>query len=429
MDVHLPAKFKPLTEPHRYKVLFGGRDAAKSWTIARILLLMGSARTLRILCAREIQKTIADSVHKLLSDQIKELGLGGFYQVKETSIIGQNHTEFMFAGLHQQTADNLKSYEGVDIAWCEEAHKVTKRSWGILIPTIRKDGSEIWVSFNPDMDTDDTYMRFVVATPPNTALIRVTWRDNPWRSKVLDQERETLKRADPQEYEHIYEGRCNVVVLGAIYAKEVTALIEGGRFRPCPWDPRLKVHAIWDMGWNDACTIIMGQRLTSEIRIIDYIEDNQRTVTDYCKQLDKLPYRWGKMWLPHDAGSTSRQTGKTDEKLIKEAGFQTHVGKRTDPNVGIKVARMIFPRVYIDNTEAECETGFRGPKRLLECLKRYKRHVPLTTNEPGDPVHDEYSHGADAFRELALSAEQMDNDDRSSSPNAVPWTQSVPGVM
>ena len=175
-----PKKLRFLFEPMRYKVAYGGRGSAKSWSFARTLLIQASRKPLRILCTREVQKSIRDSVHKLLSDQIQALGLGTFYDVQQAVIRGENGSEFIFAGLSDQTAESVKSFEGVDIAWVEEAQAVSDRSWGILIPTIRKDGSEIWVSFNPELDTDPTWLRFVENPPPDAVSVPVNYHDNPW---------------------------------------------------------------------------------------------------------------------------------------------------------------------------------------------------------------------------------------------------------
>ena len=157
-----PDKLNVLFNPVecRYRILYGGRGGAKSWGIARALLIKGAKTALRVLCAREFMTSMKDSVHKLLCDQIIELGLISFYEITQASIRGKNGTEFSFVGLKNNTA-NVKSFEGVDICWVEEAQTVSSRSWNILIPTIRKQDSEIWVSFNPELESDDTYQRFV----------------------------------------------------------------------------------------------------------------------------------------------------------------------------------------------------------------------------------------------------------------------------
>ena len=128
MHLRLPEKLGFLFEPYQYKVAYGGRGSGKSWSFARALLVQGYAEPLRILCTREIQKSIKDSVHRLLADQIKDLGLADFYEVLETVIRGKNGTEFVFAGLQTHTVESIKSYEGMDRVWIEEAHKVSKRS-------------------------------------------------------------------------------------------------------------------------------------------------------------------------------------------------------------------------------------------------------------------------------------------------------------
>lgn len=358
---------------------------------------------MRVLCAREIQRTIADSVHLLLSDQVEALGLSGHYRILESEIRGLNGTSFAFAGLRQQDAGKLKSFEGVDRCWVEEAQAVSKKSWDILIPTIRKDGSEIWISFNPELDSDDTYTRFVVNPPPGTVLINIGWRDNPWFPETLRLEKDHLEKVDPEAYQNVWEGKCRTTVEGAIYHREVTAAIESKRIRPVPYDPMLKVHTVWDLGWNDQMSIILVQRLGSELRVIDYIEDSHRTLVDYVAELQGKRYLWGTDFLPHDGAAKNYQTGKSAQEILQSQGRRVEIVPNTDVETGIKTARIVFPRVFFDETKAQ---------RLLNCLKRYRRVIPLTTNEPGAPLHDEHSHGADAFRYLCLVADRMRNEDK-----------------
>jgi phage terminase large subunit len=354
------------------------------------------------LCAREIQRTIADSVHRLISDQIAALGLEGHYRILETEIRGVNGTQFLFAGLRQQDIGKIKSLEGVDIVWCEEAQTITKKSWDVLIPTIRKPGSEIWITFNPELDTDDTYVRFVVRPPPDTLLINIGWQDNPWFPEVLEKERLHLKISDPDAYENVWEGKCRSSVDGAIYSREIADLVRDKRIRNVPRDPMLKVHTVWDLGWNDQTSIILCQRLHSEIRVIDYIEDSQKTLAEYVAMLQERKFNWGKDWLPHDGYSGDVKTGKSAAEILKGLGRSPMAVPKTDVESGIKAARMVFPRAYFDEVKAS---------RLLDCLKRYRRAIPVSTNEPASPMHDEYSHGADAFRYLALCVDKMGNED------------------
>jgi phage terminase large subunit len=408
MAYTLPPKLEPFEKrPARYKVAYGGRGSGKSWGVARLLLDFGTRSRLRVLCAREIMRTISESVHQLLRDQIGELGLSEFYSVTDNAIRGANGTEFYFAGLRSQDAHKLKSYEGVDICWVEEAQVVSKRSWDILLPTIRKPMSEIWVTFNPELDTDETYQRFVAHPPEQSVVVKMNYVDNPWFPEVLELERRTLLARDPEAHRNVWEGECRSAVEGAIYAKEVAALYESGRVRPCPYDPLLPVHTVWDLGWNDQTSIALVQR-ASEIRIIGYIEDSHRTLADYAAQLRALPYLWGQDWLPHDGRAKDYKSGKSAEEMMRAMQRDPRIVENLDIESGIKAARMIFPRVYID-PKAE---------RLLHCLKRYRRTINASTNEPGPPMHDEFSHGADCFRYLALCVDQMGNSKPVTDPYA-----------
>jgi phage terminase large subunit len=382
--------------------MYGGRGGGKSWAVARALLIMGYQKPLRVLCTRETQSSIKDSVHQLLADQIYELGLEAYYHVKETEIDGVNGSLFTFVGLRQQDIGKIKSYEGYDVAWVEEAAFVSEKSWSILIPTIRKPGSEIWITFNPELDTDPVYERFIVNTPPETRVMNINWRDNPWFPRELDLERKHLKKTDFDAYENVWEGKCRAAVDGAIYHKEVAAAIEGKRIKDVPYDPLLKVHAIFDLGFNDQTSIIFVQKSGSQIAVIDYLEDRHRTLDEYASEVKKKDYNLGTLWLPHDGAAKNLQTGMSPLQVMRRQGFDVRLVQTAKIEVGIKAARQVFAQCYFDEIKT---------KRLLECLKRYRRRIPTTTGEPSSPIHDEFSHGADAFRYMGLIAQQLSNDD------------------
>ena len=404
MPSQFPSKLKFLFEPNRYKVAYGGRGSGKSWGFARALLMQGTEKPMRILCAREIQKSIKQSVHTLLKDQIQALGLGQFYEVVETAIRGIDGTEFTFAGLATNTVESIKSFEGVDIVWIEEAQTVSKRSYDILIPTIRKPGSEIWVTFNPYMDTDDTYKRFIINKPNDAVVVKMNYNDNPWCPDVLERERARCKANNPEDYDNIWEGATKAAADGAIYHKEVRQAQEEGRITRVAPDRLLKTHIVMDLGWNDSMSIILCQRNLTEIRIIDYIEDDHRTLDSYSDQLKQLGHNWGTMYLPHDARNRDFKHGISSEEIMQRLGWDTEIVPKSDIETGIKLARMTFDRAYFDSVKAE---------RLIECLKNYRRGINQTTNEPGAPLHDEYSHGADAWRYLCAVVDSMSNEESS----------------
>jgi phage terminase large subunit len=394
-----PEKLQFLFEPHRYKVAYGGRGSGKSWSMARALLIKAANEPTRVLCAREIQKSIKQSVHTLLNDQIQSLGLGAFYEVLEAEIRGINGSTFSFTGLATNTVESIKSFEGCDIVWVEEAQTVSKKSWDILIPTIRKPNSEIWVSFNPNIDTDDTYKRFVVEPPENAKVVKVNYTDNPWFPDVLEDERQHSLKTNP-DYANIWEGDCKAAVDGAIYSNEIREAQEEGHITNVPYDPMLKVHVVMDLGWNDSMAVILCQKGVSDLRIIGYIEDDHRTLDSYSAQLKNLPYNWGQMFLPHDGQSKDFKHGISAEDIMRKLGWDTRIVPKQDIESGIKLARMNFHRIYFD----------KSANRLVECLKNYRRSINSATNEPGAPLHDEYSHGADAFRYLCTSIEAMKNE-------------------
>lgn len=413
-------KLQPLFAPHRYKVLYGGRGALKSWSVARALLVLGMQRRVRVLCTREVQQSIKDSVHRLLCDQITLLGLDGFYSTLETEIRGANGTLFVFSGLAQHTVASIKSFEGIDICWIEEAQTVSRKSWSVLIPTIRADESEIWVTFNPELDTDETYLRFVETPPPEALVLKLTYRDNPWFPAVLEQERLHCQATQPlEEYANIWEGECRPSVAGAIYAGEVAAMVREGRICRVPYDPRLKVHTVWDLGL-DTTAIGLVQSSRSEIRIIEYIEDAQLKLDYYAGELQKRNYNWGWDWLPHD-GHADNVRSHSAYQILKNFGrrVKPKVGtKYPVPNlpvdIGIRAVRGVFPRIVIDREKGA---------RLIECWKRYRRGVSPGTGEVGAPVHDQYSHGADMTRYLGIIADQLTNEDLvGTAPKLAPWT-------
>jgi len=389
-----PVKLEGLFKKSRYKVAYGGRGGAKSWGIARALLILGAKSPLRILCAREFMTSMRDSVHKLLCDQIEALSLFGFYEITQASIKGKNGTEFSFVGLKNNIA-NVKSYEGVDICWVEEAQTVSRLSWNVLIPTIRKEGSEIWVSFNPELETDETYQRFVAIPPADCITMKVNWSDNPWFPDTLKLEKDALKARDEEAYNQVWEGLCRQTVDGAIFAKEMQQAEKEGRICRVPYDATKPVHAVFDLGWSDSTAIWFLQFVGMETRLIRYIEDSQKTISYYLATMQTFGYVYDTIWLPHDAeNKTLAAAGRTIDDIVRAAGYKTRIMPRVPVLDSINAARTIFPTCYFDR-----EHTADG----LACLRHYRYEVdPDTGQFSRNPLHDHYSHGADAFRYIAL---------------------------
>lgn len=391
-----PAKAQVLFNPPktRYRVLYGGRGGAKSWAVARALLIKAAKSPLRILCAREFQTSIRDSVHKLLCDQIVALEMTSFFEITQNALRGKNGSEFAFVGLKNNIA-NVKSYEGIDICWVEEAQTVSRNSWNILIPTIRKESSEIWVTFNPELETDETYQRFVAKPPADAVVQKINWSDNPWFPDTLKAEKDALKARDQEAYNQVWEGLCRQTVDGAIFGAEMAKAETENRIMKVPYDPTKPVHAVCDLGWADATAWWFVQFIGMETRLIRYFEDTQRTMTSYLADLQSFGYVYDTIWLPHDAqNKTLAAAGRSIEDIVRSAGFKTRVLERVPVVDSINAARTIFPNCYFDR-----ENTADG----LNCLRHYRYEVdPDTGQFSRNPLHDRYSHGADAFRYIAL---------------------------
>ena len=409
-----PAKLECLFKPEksRYRILWGGRGGAKSWGIARALLILGARKPLRILCAREFQTSLKDSVHKLLCDQIESLGLMGFYEITQASIRAQNGTEFFFSGL-KNNVTNIKSFEGVDICWVEEAANVSKLSWNVLIPTIRKEGSEIWVSFNPELETDETYQRFVVKPPNDSIVTKINWSDNPWFPETLNLERESLKNRDMDSYNTVWEGVCRQTVDGAIFAREMQMAELQQRITNVVYDPAKPVHAVFDLGWSDSTAIWFLQYVGMETRLLRYFEDSQQTISYYLAKMQTFGYVYDTLWLPHDAeNKTLAANGKSIEEIVRGAGYKTQILPRVPIVDSINAARTIFPACWFDR-----ENTAQG----IDCLRHYRYEVdPNTGQFSKQPLHDHYSHGADAFRYIALMVKEPRSRKAQSNTYVVP---------
>jgi len=398
VDASFPAMLENLFKPVRYKVLHGGRGSGKSWAAARALLIQGVREPLRILCAREVQRSIKESVHQLLGDQIKELGLGAFWQVLDNEMRGRNGAKIAFTGLAAHTTESVKSYEGYDRVWIEEAQTVSKRSWDILTPTIRKPKSEIWLTLNPDLLTGETYARFVTAPPPDSWVCQINYLDNPWFPEVLDKERAHCQATrPPAEYRNIWLGEPLRTAEGAYYADQISRLREQGQVRAVPYQAGVPVGTFWDLGYNDTTAIWFHQFIAGEHRFIHAYENCGESLEHYAQYLMTRGWLYDRHYLPHDADNKSLQTGKSTVELLEALlpGHRFEIVPRVE-NVltGIEETRLkLQGPVYFDTIG--CYDG-------LTALERYRKEwsAKLDAFRP-TPLHDRYSNYADAFRQWA----------------------------
>jgi len=221
IEINFPEKFQQLFIPHRYKIFHGGRGGGKSYSFAQTLVVKAHTSALRILCTREFQSSIQDSVHRLIADQITQMGLLPYFNITNNTITSTAGSQFIFKGL-RHSIQEIKSTEGIDICWIEEAQAISETSWEILIPTIRKENSEIWISFNPQNESDPTFQRFIINTPPDSVVEQVNWSDNPYFPKTLDAERRYMLGIDTEAYTHVWEGACKKLSDAVIFRNRVS---------------------------------------------------------------------------------------------------------------------------------------------------------------------------------------------------------------
>lgn len=427
LSLKIPEYAGDLLKPFRYKVFYGGRGGAKSWAFAITLLSIGMNRPIRVLCARELQVSIADSVHKLLSDIIgKHPGMAAFYEVQNKAIIGRNGTEFSFKGLKHNSTE-IKSFEGVDYCWVEEAQAVSDKSWETLIPTVRKDNSEIWICFNPKNATDPTWQRFVLQADEDCLVRKVNWQDNPFFPDVLNKERLRLQRTDPEAYMHIWEGEFDTRYSGAVYAKLIAKAQEQGRISErVKYDPDFPVYSAWDLGYDDQTSIIFFQIGGGEVFVIDHYTANTEDIKHYCEVIhgreiiiderdmatgEVLKWRFGDgeadhisqhrkayhyhaHYGPHDAANKVQAAG--GRSIIAQAdklGVKMFCIPATSMQNSIEAMRQTIPRMWLNN-----ETCPDLLQSLMAYHYKYDEDKKIFSKEP---VHDWSSHDCDAIEIMA----------------------------
>jgi phage terminase large subunit len=402
LDLKIPKAFKGIERPYRFKVFYGGRGGGKSETVARYLLADGLVRPLRILCTRELQTSIADSVHKLLADIIRSSkNLSAHYEILQTTIRGKNGTEFLFKGLKHNITE-IKGISGIDRVFVEEAENISDRSWELLIPSIRKDGSEIWVVFNPRNASDPTYQRFIVAKHDDALVRKINWNDNPFFPDVLNKERLRLLETDPEAYEHIWQGQLDTRRSGAVYAKQIDAARKDGRVTHVPYDPSCEVFTAWDLGWSDSTTIWWAQFVGRELRVIDFYENSGEGLEHYARIIKEKPYNYMRNghFLPHDAGAGNIR-GDSVTVQLNRLGVDNQVLETSSVEGGIEAVRQLFPICVFDADKT---------KDGLFALENYAYEWDDDRKIfKKSPSHNWASHAADGFRYLAHATTRVKN--------------------
>ncbi len=358
-------------------------------------------KPMRILCAREIQKSIKDSVKQLLDDQIQGMNLRHLFRSIETEIQGPHGSQFMFAGL-KTNPDSIKSMEGLDAAWVEEANRVSARSIELLVPTLRKPTSEIWYSWNPESEFDAVDMRFRgKMTPPGSFVRRVSWRDNPWFPDVLRREMDYQRETDPQAYAHVWEGEYRAAPKGSYYGASIVRAQAEGRIAHVEYDDAAPVHVSFDLGNGPNMALWFAQFIGQEIHVIDYLQGDDEAAQEglnwFVREMRGKGYEYGTMFLPHDSRAREKGSGRTFEEMMIEHGFSTQVVPMVSVEDGIEAVRRILPRVHFD--AGNCAEG-------LKSLREYRLDWDEKNRIARGPLKNWTAHASDSFRYLALAYEE-----------------------
>lgn len=377
-----------------YKVWYGGRGSGKTVSVAKGLLVAGMQRTEKILCTREFQNSIGDSVLSTLEDEITKLELHGFYTVQNNAIYGKNGTEFIFRGL-RTNIQSLKSIPNVTKTWIEEGQTVSEKSLDVLFPTVlRTDNSQVIITFNPENDDDAVYKKFILNPPPNAAVTKVNFDKNPWFPPLLRDEMEFAKNTDVDLYNHVWLGECRKNGVGSIYGKWMIDMEQDGRICKVPHTPGVPTIVSWDLGFGDSTVLWFLQLVGKEPRLIDYYASNMESLDHYVQIINSKPYNYEAQVLPHDAGHNSLRTGTTLAKQLEAMGVRNvHVLPVDAVESGIQLVRQLMPQLWIDETN--CKDG-------IYALKRYQYEFnedrKVFSNRP---LHNFASDPADSLRYMA----------------------------
>jgi phage terminase large subunit len=396
LRVEIPRKLLPLLQPKRYKGAYGGRGGAKSHFFAEQIIIKCYNQPTRVVCIREVQNSIKDSVKQLLQDKIAKLGLNFAFETLESEIRCNNGSIIIFKGMQSYNADNIKSLEGYDLAWIEEAQTLSQHSLDLLRPTLRKENSELWFSWNPRYKTDAVDKFFRKQPPADAISVMVNWRDNPWFPEVLRKEMEHDFLIDEDKADHIWNGAYGAGQ-GAILARYVNKAEREGRIGVVAYDPEgSPIEVSSDLGFRDTSSWWYWQRKQGGFSLLMYDGDSGLDADDWIQRIQNnlivlSKGKVGKIWLPHDAKAKTFQSKYSSiEQFLKAFGTgKVGVVPQTKKSDQINAARTIISKCEFD--EKLCEEGLDG---LRAWEYQYNEENGVFSREP---LHNWASHPSDAF--------------------------------
>ena len=398
----IPAKLVPLFQgDYRYRISYGGRGSGKTRTFALMTAVRGyqdaeAGKTGVILAGREFMNSLSDSSFEEIKQAILSVPwLANYYEIGQNYIRTKNgRVSYVFAGL-RRNLDSIKSKAKILLTWVDEAEGVSEMAWMKLIPTIREEGSEIWISYNPESKLSATHIRFRENTPDNAKIVEMNWSDNPKFPEVLEMERQEDFKKRPDSYEHIWEGAFLTHHDGAYYNIEMRDARTDGRIGTVPYDPRLPVVTAWDLGIGDSTAITFAQFHGPEVRIIDFYENSGVGLDHYARVLQDKGYRYDQHILPHDVRVKELGSGKSRYETLQSLGINPiTIAPQLQVDDGIQAVRSMLPLCWFDAEKCD---------HLIEALRAYHREYDdQRMTWKGRPEHDWSSHPADSFRYLAV---------------------------
>lgn len=406
IDLQIPEQYKELFQPSkkwRHIVYKGGRSSGKSTQIAISRLVKGSHTKLRGLCTREIQNSIQESVYKLLCDQIDKMGLNDWQKFNDRLVNRRTGSEIFFKGLHNNI-QSIKSIEGIDWCWVEEAQSVSAESINTLIPTIRKEGSELIWSYNP-LTEHDAVQELIVDKADERTYVRHINSDEVEQllSSEIIAEREKMKVDNPDMYAHVWLGQPLTSKTGTVFGKQIAQAEIDGRIGSVPYDASAGTYTAIDLGIGDSTAIWWFQLIGQEIHFIDHYESSGEELGHYISVIKNKPYNYTTHYLPHDAKQRELQTGLTRVEFFENNGIHNiEVLRPTNFTLGQDdinmIARPKFSKVWIDRDK--CARG-------LQCLRAYHYEYDEKNKLLKDkPEHDWSSHSSSAFIYALMAAEE-----------------------
>ena len=409
LSIKMPPQYQELFNPKwRHIIFHGGRAGGKTENIGVSYLLKGLSEPRLILCTRENQNSIADSVHALLKGKIEQYGMTQYRVLKNEIINSDNGTRFIFKGLRRESIDSLKSVPDVTDCWVEEAQSVSTESINKLVPTIRKEGSQIVWSLNRETENDPAWKEIVEKADDKTFVQQINSYDiDSYLSDTIRAEREKMKAENPELFRHVWLGEPLTAAAGSIFARYIARARNEGRVGEFPYIESYPVHTAWDIGTTDSTAIWFYQIRDGAVYYVDYVEDFDRPIANYLQDIRARNYNYGTLFLPHDSDNKSGKSNSVDQAEVTtiyedmQRFAPEYKFELLPPNRGyaaIEKARNKFTTFYFDK---KCARG-------LQCLESY--HYEWSDKNKilaSKPKHDWSSNAADAFQYSVISLESL----------------------